>query len=180
VRLPSKAARRYAKAFFDVAEEAQATEAVRADFASLRTLVAQTPALFTFMRDKRLPHAARLKVWTALLGDRAQPLTLRFVAFLEAKRRGDLLPEVGASFAEYDDKRRGIKRGRLEFALAMDPDATVVIAARMSALLGGTVALATNVSPSLLGGFRLQVGDQVYDASVAARLRMLREALHRA
>ena len=87
MRLPSKAARRYAKAFFDVAEEAQATEAVRADFASLRTLVAQTPALFTFMRDKRLPHAARLKVWTALLGDRAQPLTLRFVAFLEAKGR---------------------------------------------------------------------------------------------
>jgi F0F1-type ATP synthase delta subunit len=37
--------------------------------------------------------------------------------------------------------------------------------------------LETEENPELLGGCRLQVGDTVYDFSLAARLRMIRQTM---
>jgi F-type H+-transporting ATPase subunit delta len=43
---------------------------------------------------------------------------------------------------------------------------------------GRTVRLTRAVDPALLGGFVVRVGSEVYDASLAHRLRKTRQALH--
>ena len=40
---------------------------------------------------------------------------------------------------------------------------------------GGEVEIETKVDPSLLGGFVIEIGDKLYDASVATRLKKLRK-----
>jgi F-type H+-transporting ATPase subunit delta len=58
--------------------------------------------------------------------------------------------------------------------MAMAADEAEGIAARAGRRIGKRVVLRTAEDPALLGGYRLQVGDKVYDLSLAARLRMLR------
>lgn len=37
--------------------------------------------------------------------------------------------------------------------------------------------IATKINPEILGGFRLQVGDEVWDASILAKLNQVKEAI---
>jgi F-type H+-transporting ATPase subunit delta len=47
------------------------------------------------------------------------------------------------------------------------------IIGRLTQLLGQQVILATSVNEDLLGGLVVRVGDTVYDASLAARLKRM-------
>ncbi|MEI6515464.1 MAG: F0F1 ATP synthase subunit delta, partial [bacterium] len=68
-------------------------------------------------------------------------------------------------------------RGQLESAFAVTREDSGVIAATVGARLGKRLLLETEERPELLGGCRLQVGDTVYDFSLAAQLRMIRQTM---
>jgi F0F1-type ATP synthase delta subunit len=88
-----------------------------------------------------------------------------------------LLGDVCAAFRELDETRQGLVRGHLTTAWPVEDAAAAGVAARLTERLGSRVVLARAADPGLLGGFRVQVRDTVYDASVAARLRLARAAL---
>jgi F-type H+-transporting ATPase subunit delta len=48
---------------------------------------------------------------------------------------------------------------------------------RLSGLVAGTPILTATIDPGLIGGLVVQVGDQLYDASVKNRLAQLRHRL---
>ena len=52
------------------------------------------------------------------------------------------------------------------------------IAAKFTALYGRPISAVTEQDPSLIAGVRVRVGDDVYDASVAGRLKRLAENVH--
>ena len=174
---PSKAARRYARALFDLAGETGAQEAVRVDLAALQDCIRQAPRLSGFLGDYLVPRKDRERILRELFAERVQPLTLRGLLFMERKRRLALLDDVCTSYREYDEERRGVLRGRLTSALPLAPEIVDGIDRRISDRVQAQVTLSADTDSRLLGGFRLRVGDMVYDLSVAARLQMLRAVL---
>ncbi len=172
-----KTARRYAQALLSLALESDSEHRVAADMDLMARAPAGSPELTGFLRNTRLPRDVRRRTLEALFRNRVHPLTWKFLLLLESKRRLDLLPEIGAAFRSLDDARRGIARGELTAAARTADDAVNAMAARFSALLRKTVLLQQRENPALLGGCRVQVGDLVYDYSLAARLRLARQAL---
>ena len=177
MKLRSRAACRYAKALHDLAAEATVLDAVSADMQSLRRSLDASPELKAFVANDLLPANARERVLTALFSGRVHPLVWRFVRFLESKRRLGLLDEIGADFQDQEEARKGILRGSLESAFPVSASEAGELAGRLGGRWGRNVILATEERPDLLGGGRLQVGDKVYDFSLSARLRMLRQTM---
>ena len=171
MRLPRKAAWRYAQALLDLAEAAGTTEAVRADFTALQGWLRGSPALAAFLPNYLMGRAARDRTLRGLFGERLQPLTLRLVLVLEQKKRPAVLPDVAQCFLERYDRLRGIARGRLVSAFPLDAAAVAAITARAQARAEGSLALGLELNPDLLGGFQIWAEDRLYDLSLAARLR---------
>ena len=57
-----------------------------------------------------------------------------------------------------------------------DPEVKA-LTARLEQMTGATVALTTDIDPSLLGGLVVRVGDRLIDGSVRGRLERLRQQL---
>lgn len=66
---------------------------------------------------------------------------------------------------------------RIEYAGTLAPATAADLAKHFSALYNRPVAPVTTENPELLGGIRVQVGDDVYDASLAGALSRLQASL---
>jgi F-type H+-transporting ATPase subunit delta len=177
MKLRSRAAVRYAVALHDLAAAAQCGEAVARDMRRLRQWIAGVAGLSGFLANALLPRQHRQTILSRLFEGAVEPLTWRFLCLVESKRRMGLLDDICASFLEHDEARQGIVRGRLTAVATPGPAEVGEITARAGRRTGKRVVLQTAEDPALLGGYRLQVGDTVYDLSLAARLRMLRRTM---
>lgn len=177
MKLRSRASRRYASALHDLAIGAGALEAVSADVAKLRELLASSVELRSFTPNYLIPGELRSGALDGMFKDRVHSLVWRFMRFIESKRRLGLLEEICAEFQDLEETRQGIVRGRLESAFSLPADSVDNMADRAGRRIGRKVLLETRESPELLGGYRLQVGDMVYDFSLAARLRLIRQTM---
>lgn len=61
---------------------------------------------------------------------------------------------------------------------ALAPESLAAIAAKFTAQYGRPIAAETKIDASLIAGVRVRVGDDVYDASVAGRLKRFAESVH--
>jgi F-type H+-transporting ATPase subunit delta len=174
MKLRSRAAARYAAALYDLAAAARSTDAVARDMRRLQQWIGEVAGLNAFLANALLPRRQRQATLSRLFEGAVEPLTWRFLCLVESKRRMGLLNDICASYLEHDEARQGVVRGELTVAMAMAADEAEGIAARAGRRIGKRVVLRTAEDPALLGGYRLQVGDKVYDLSLAARLRMLR------
>lgn len=177
MRVPSRAAKRYARALFNLARETGQIDAVKDDVSVLQSLALQSSELSHFLGDTHLPRRTREELLKRLFSGRLQPLSFRFLVFLESKRRLGLLEPICASFLGLHDTMKGIVRGRLTSAFELEPTDVTAISSRAEPGTGGQLRLDVNVDADLLGGFKLRVGDVVHDLSLAGQLRALRQRL---
>ncbi len=68
------------------------------------------------------------------------------------------------------------RTAKVESAVALTPDAASAVQASLGAKYGAGLNISFAENATLLGGLRIQVGSDVYDGSVRARLESLRES----
>ena len=175
----SKAARRYAQALFLLASEQGRLDTVQADLQSVGALLAGSPELRAFVGDLLMPPSRRAQVLGELFerAGHADPLLVRFLFLLSEKKRLPLLAEIAAAFGESYDEARGILRVRVTSARTLDREQVDRIVAHLRAQHGKDIRPVLAVDPALLGGFVIQVGDQVRDLSVETQLQRLQRQL---
>jgi F-type H+-transporting ATPase subunit delta len=88
-----------------------------------------------------------------------------------------LLEDICAEVLHLDEEQQGIVRGNLATAFTLSAEEVGAIAAGVGRRLGKQLVLQSRQDSGLLGGYCLQVGDRIYDLSLAARLRMLRQTM---
>ena len=177
MRLPTRAAWRYARALVDLAGSTGELEAVHADLLALQRELAASPALAAFLPNYLIGREPRARALRALWEGRVRPLTLQLILLLEHKKRLAILGDIIACFMERYDQACGIVRGRVTSAYALEEPEVAGIAARLQPRLKRALTLQGAVNPALLGGFQVWIEDQVYDLSLAARLRAAGEAM---
>lgn len=88
------------------------------------------------------------------------------------------LGEVVRAVRERVDRERKVVEASLVTAAPLADAEAERIRTALEGRTGRSVRLARAVDPALLGGFVVRVGSEVYDASLAQRLRKTRQALH--
>jgi F-type H+-transporting ATPase subunit delta len=172
----STIARPYAEALFATAQASGAAAQWRAPLEELAA-VTRDPQVANVVADPKLTAA---QIFDLIAGLMKQPLPDGLKNFLNlAIENGRLavLPEVARQFRRLKNEAEGVADCLIESALPLT-DAQVN---ELLALLGRKFAVKlkpeVKVEPSLIGGVRVSVGDQVLDSSVRAQLEAMRAAL---
>jgi len=178
VKQNAAVARRYARALYALATEAQRADAIADELARFEQLLAAEPEL----------REALLRPWVKATSKRAivlevagrlgvSPLTRNFLALVAQRRRLDMLGEIIAAYRATLDEATGRIRARVRSAAPLGDAERATLRERLGRRLGKTVLLDTEVDPALLGGFVAEVGSRVLDVSIAGQLEALRERL---
>ena len=173
-------ARVYARSLFDLALEKGGQDAIESAYAELEDIVelARADAKFAeFLTSQILGADHRAKSLVTIFRGRASDLTVRFLLVLNEKGR---LGHLGAIVAAFDELMQE-KFGRVEVdvytAAPIDHGQLDSIKSRLRTLLNKEPIMHPYTDPSMLGGLKLRIGDQLVDASVSTQLRRIQERL---
>ncbi len=92
---------------------------------------------------------------------------------LESKPRGYL--GIAAQFQRLVKLALAERTARVESAVPLAPDLQASVRAGLARVYGPGLQISFGQKPALIGGLRIQVGSDVYDGSVRARLDALQE-----
>ncbi len=174
--MASGAARRYARAVFELAQESGQVDEWRRRLEAVRELL-MVPALQAVLKNAALPNERRVQLVGELatrgMGEEGKNLARLLV---EAGRT-EIAAELADEYERLADGAQGRLRATVTTAVPLSEADRKGLAERVGRRLGAQVRLDSRVDPRLLGGLVLQVGDRLYDASVATRLQQLRRRL---
>ena len=118
-----------------------------------------------------------LEVITGVAKATLDPKVSNLLRAVVENGRLSALPEISAQFNALVKSRSGTSDATIESAFPIDvaqlPQVVAVLEKRFGRKLNASVV----VEPSLIGGIRVVVGDEVLDTSVRARLDKMRLAL---
>ncbi len=173
--MATAAARRYARAVFELAQQDGDIDVWGRRLTEIRELfsdpkvaaVLSNPTISTEQREQLITESPRL------FDDEATNLARLLV---ESSR----IKEVEGIEEEYQglvDEAAGRVRATATTAVELTAQDRDLITRELSQRLKKDVRLSAVVDPSILGGLKLRYGDRVIDASVATRLQQLRRRL---
>ena len=176
----SKAAKRYAKAFFEIAQEKGSLEVVAEDFAGISTAIEASEELVNFLKAPLISSEKRVEVLNALFSGKVNSLTLELLLFLERKGRLNVTQQTLGEFAVLHDQFKNVQRISITSAFTMADAQVEAIKKRLSEKLNKNIEADVAVDASLIGGFKIKVGDQVHDLSVVTQLNKVRQSIVKA
>lgn len=170
------AARRYARAIFETAQAGKSVDAWSRRLQILGAAFAD-PDVKRLFSNPTLSREEVERAVAALPERQLGPEGLNLVRLLVETRRAADLPEIASEFEALADEAAGRVRATVTTAIDLSADDLRSLSRDLSGSLGKEVRLEAKVDPAILGGLVLKVGDRLTDASVAARLRLLRRQL---
>ena len=170
------AAKRYARAVFELATEQGRVEEWARRLAAVRDVLAQ-PDAERVLANPSVPTARRQEAVAALLGDSAGPEGVNLGRLLVGASRLDELDGIVEEYERLADEAAGRVRAIATTAVPLAAADADKLETSLSRRLDREVRLDTRVEPAIIGGLVLRIGDRVIDASVATRLQQLRRRL---
>ncbi|HXH28415.1 MAG TPA: ATP synthase F1 subunit delta [Candidatus Polarisedimenticolia bacterium] len=177
---PIAVARRYARAFADVAGK-DAPERLRKasdDLSLAGEALVRDPGFLRFFDHPSVPRTAKTKAIEAIARRaRLAPVTVRFLELLTERGRMNALPWIARELAVITDARLGIVPVEATTAVPLSAAQKKRLREALETLTGGSVRLTLNVDPAVLGGARTRIGSKVYDGTLKRQLTLLHERL---
>lgn len=170
-------ARRYATAFFELAQEQSQVDQVAKDLQSVQ-LILEDGGFASFIGNTTLRRSVQAEAMVAISKQlKFSPLTEKFLGTLADKRRLQELGGIVAALQNLISGYRGEITARVTAAQALDQDQIGEIAAKLKAALGKNVQVNLDVDPSIMGGLVIRVGSRIIDSSVRTKLERMHRAL---
>ena len=173
----SKAAKRYAKALFSLSIEQRLLEEIRGEVAKLAGLVSGSEAFSRFIRNPVIPADRRQNVLQEIFQGQVHSMLYRFLLLLDEKGRLDELADVCEVFEQLYYERQGIVKVHVTSAVPLSPEQSTAVQDGLRTKFAKEIDLSVEEDPALIGGLRIQAGDQIFDSSIAAQLEMAKTKL---
>lgn len=139
--------------------------------------VAENPELELALGSRLGDVSAKGALVKSLLATRASEATTVLVASLVQAPNERRVRELIARASQLVADQRGRTVATVYTAAPLSAAQAERLAATLSQRYGNAVTLNTVIDPSVVGGLRVQIADDVIDASVSARLADLRQRL---
>src|SRR5699024_2419380 len=106
--------------------------------------------------------------------EQVKPTTIHLFEVLIANKRISLLPDVAQAFITLVDKANNVITAEVTTATELTAEMEEKVLAKVKELTGSKASLIKKTDKNLLGGFLLRIGDLQYDASIAGKLKDLK------
>ncbi|MET9847444.1 F0F1 ATP synthase subunit delta [Streptomyces ossamyceticus] len=133
-------------------------------------IVASNTGLRSALTDRAAGASAKGELLRSLLGGRAKATTERLVTRLVTAPRGRSLEAGLESLSKLAAERRNRMVAVVTSAVPLSDTQKQRLGAALAKLYGRPMHLNLDVDPRVLGGIRVQVGDEIINGSIADRL----------
>ncbi len=177
---PDAVAQVYAQSLYDLAHEKGGRDLVEDTLGSLEGVLelARSDQQFSeFLASRVLNSDKRAESLKTMLEGRVDDLVLKFLLVLNDKGRLGHLSPIYQAFDAIAQEHFGRIEVDIITAHELDADEVSSIRDQLAATLGKDVIARPSIDPSIIGGVRFRIGDRLVDASIATRLRRMRDAL---
>ena len=176
--IPGVIAKRYATALLELGTES-------GDLDSVVTQIGRAAELYEGSAELRhafddpLVNAASKKAILADLIDRLglDATAKNALGLILERRRIRALPAIAQRLREMADAKRGIVRAEVQTAMPLPEEYFEKLQRELERITGQRVALDRKLDATLVCGVLVRVGDTVYDGSLAARIRQMKEKM---
>ncbi|MFN4004533.1 MAG: F0F1 ATP synthase subunit delta [Hylemonella sp.] len=167
-------ARPYAEALFQASRaDLAATEAWVQELAA----IAADPALQQFAQDPRVTAQQVYDLIVGVAKTALPPQAQNFLRTVIDNGRLAALPEMAAQFRALKNAQGGTSDALVYSAFPIEGGTLADLTATLEKRFGRKLNVKVELDPSLIGGVRVVVGDEVLDTSVKARLEQMKAAL---
>jgi F-type H+-transporting ATPase subunit delta len=176
--IPGVIAKRYATALLELGSESGQLDALVDEIARAAAAYEGSDDLRAVVEDPLVAAAAK----QAILKELAERLSLgpntrNALALLLERRRLRALPAISDRLREMADAKRGILRAQVMTAMPLSEEYFEKLQRELERVTGRRVALDRKLDAALIAGVVVRVGDTVYDGSLVARLKQMKETL---
>jgi len=173
--MASAAARRHARAAFQIALERNELDIWRGDLEKLSQAV-KDPLLFAFLENPKVHLDNKAKVIREVLKD-ANPRVINLALLLVSRGRLNIIADVVREYGRMVDEVKGIAHADVTAAVKLSSDEEDKLARRLGDIIGSKVVVSTDVSPEIIGGLVIKVGDKLIDGSTKSQFTALKKRM---
>jgi len=169
-------ASRYAKSLIDLAKETNKLERVKEDVDAFDKAL-QSRDFYLLLKSPIIKADKKASIMKAIFEGKFDEVMMAFVNLLVQKGREPYLPEITKEFQAQYKKMNHITTLKIITAKKLDAAAIDAIKAQFanSNETDDNVEVITEIDSSLIGGFVVQFGDKLYDASVKHKLATMKK-----
>lgn len=165
---------RYAKSLIGLAIEKNQLEQVYKDMLYLQTLT-RNRDFANLLRSPIIQPDKKLSILNAVVAGKLSEITAGFTRLLIKKGREEGLVEIIHSFIEQYKKHKNIYTVKLTTAVPISDQVKQSIVRKIQGQTSmQSIDLVSEVNESIIGGFQLELGDTLVDASIAYDLNKIR------
>ncbi len=158
---------RYAKSLLGLAIEQNKLEAVHSDVLLLKAIAKSNPDFVTLLKSPVVGADKKEQIVKAVLAGKVSELTSAFLHLIIRKTRESNLVEIVKAFLEQYNELKQIHTVKLSTATALSEEMKEAIIAKLRSDAGVEhIELEAVVQEELIGGFKLEMGGNLVDATV--------------
>ena len=168
-------AARYAKSLIDLANETNQLESVYRDMLYLQAVCKESREFLALMRSPVVKADKKVAIVEAVTRGKISELTDSFNRLMITKGRESYLPEISSAFIDQYKHQKGIHTIKLTTAVPVTEEVKAQLINQVQQQTNmGNIDLKASVNEEIIGGFVLEMGDQLVDASILYDLNKIK------
>jgi F-type H+-transporting ATPase subunit delta len=169
-------ARPYAQAVFELGRDTnQLSE--WSEMLQFMVDVYGNPQVQTALANPTLTRQDVERLLLAICGERLSNAARNLLIVLVRNDRLVALPEISALYEGLKEQFENVLEAKIESAYPLDEAQLALLVAKLQKRTGHKIQLSVSIAPTLIGGVKIQIGDDVWDGSIRGELEKMSYAL---
>ncbi len=174
--MQSRAAIRYAKAMYDIANEENSINEVYKDMNFINELNSDSLDFKNLLSNSQINFQDKKKLILSLI-KQSNALTEKLIDLLIHNKRVKIIGDIASSFIQLYNKNNNIKEATIITASPINNELESKILSMINIKDAKSVNLTNVINPNIIGGFIIRFDGKEYNASVKQNLNNLKTEL---
>lgn len=171
---------RYASSLLDFADQKNILDSVSSDIELVSSVLNENPRLNRILESPVIKPVLKSSILKEVFEKRVTQETIDFLMFVIDKKREDILVSILEKFKELRDVKLGFVNVEVTAAAEFTDSQKNELQNKLEKMLKKKVRMKFEIDEKILGGFIIQAGDTIYNASIKHQLDLLRKQFSQA
>lgn len=170
---------RYAESLFELAKEENKIDAYEKDMDFVATILNSDPSFVPFFSHVLIEDDVKFNLLDTCFKEQINSYVCNFLKLLVKKRRIRYITDICNAFKVLCNEYHGIVEGILYSSFNLSKEEVQELEKAVSTKENKKVQLRLELDKTLIGGVKIQIGNQIIDASIKNKLESLKKELLR-